>query len=265
MFQVPTYLCPGNHDGYVQCGQDGFKLWKKYFGPLYYSFDYGDYHFTSVNSYDWPKLGRFAISLAAFNWGGCIQEEQLKWIEEDLENNKAKLNFMNLHHNPLWDTKNESLIRKFNYRGREKLLSLIVEYDVDAVFAGHVHYDNITVQNNTIYITTTTVTSNHREDSYWGYRLIEIQNSQVESYNYKEPHYSIPSYKLNYTYIHSNIAIVENDLEKDITAYLKFILPIKSYNIENGDIILERQVEDFVEIYVAAEVEKESKITITLS
>lgn len=261
--QVPTYLIPGNHDGYIQCGQDGFKLWQKYFGPLYYSFDYGDHHFTCVNSYDWPKISRFGISFLVFNWGGCILEEQLEWIEEDLQNNNAELNFLCLHHNPIWDTEDESLLKN-GYKGREKLLSLIEYYDIDAVFAGHEHYDNITNQNDTIYITTTAASSNVGEDAYWGYRLIEIKNSQITSYNYKEPYYSIPSYRLNHTYEDKNVAVVENDLEMNLTAHLKFLLPLRNYRVENGEILLERESNDMVEIYVSADIEKESEETITL-
>jgi 3',5'-cyclic AMP phosphodiesterase CpdA len=239
MFQVPTYLIPGNHDGYLQCGQDGFKFWKKYFGPLYYSFDYGNHHFTCVNSYDWPKINRFGISFLVFNWGGSIQEEQIEWIKEDLKDNNAKLNFMCLHHNPIWDTEDQSLF-KSGYKGRQELLKIIEEYGIDAVFSGHEHYDNVTYKNDTIYITTTTASSDTREDSYWGYRIIEINNSQIVSYNYKEPHYSIPSYRLNYTYVDFNKAVVENDLEKNITAHLKFLLTLGNYSVENGDIFLER-------------------------
>jgi len=262
-FQVPTYLIPGNHDGYIQCGQDGFKLWQKYFGPLYYSFDYGDHHFTCVNSYDWPKICRFGISFLVFNWGGCIQEDQLEWIEKDLKNNNAELNFICLHHNPIWDTKDDSLLKN-EYKGREELLSLIEYYGIDAVFAGHEHYDNITNQNDTIYITTTTASSNVGEDAYWGYRLIEIKNSQITSYNYKEPYYSIPSYRLNHSYEDFNVAAVKNDLEMDLTAHLKFLLPLRNYRIENGEILLERESDDKVEIYVSANIKKESEETITL-
>jgi Icc-related predicted phosphoesterase len=263
MFQVPTYLCPGNHDGYIQTGQDGFKYWEKYFGPLSYSFNYGDHHFTSINSYDWPKISRFGISFIVFNWGGYIQKQQLEWIEKDLKDNNEKLNFIMLHHNPLWDTKNDSLLKN-GYEGRDELLSLINENNVDAVFAGHVHYDNVTIKNNTIFITTTTATSGTESDSYWGYRFIKVQDSQIESYNYKEPKYSIPSYRLNLTYIDPNIALVENDLEINITVHLKFILPNRNYNVENGEIIQIRESHDLVEIYVLTEIHKESEKTIIL-
>ena len=265
MFQVPTFLCPGNHDGYVQTGQDGFKLWQEYFGPLYYSFDYGDYHFTSVNSYDWPKFARFGISYLVFNWGGYLGEEQLGWIEEDLENCNAEMKFMLLHHNPLWDTKNDSLLKN-GYGGREELLSLIDKYCVDAVFAGHVHYDDVTVQNERLYVTTTTVSSSlSSEDAYWGYRLIDVQDGRINSYNYKEPKFSIPSYKLSCKFIDSYTAVVENDLEMDIKAHLTFLLPFGDYNVENGEILMQREKNDAVEIYIESEVQRESDVTITLS
>ena len=265
MFQVPTFLCPGNHDGYVQTGQDGFKFWQEYFGPLYYSFDYGEHHFTSVNSYDWPMLARFGISFLVFNWGGYIREEQIEWIEEDLENSNATMKFMLLHHNPIWDTRNDSLL-KIGYGRREELLSLIDEYRVDAVFAGHVHYDDITIHNDTLYVTTTTVSSSlSSEDAYWGYRLINIRDGEITSYNYKEPKFSIPSYKLSCKFTDSHTAVVTNDLEMDIKAHLTFVLPLGGYNVENGEILMQREKNDTVEIYVASEVEKESGVTITLS
>lgn len=77
-FDVPTFLCPGNHDGYFKPGQDGLEYWKIFFGPLYYSFNYGSYHFLSVNSYDWPPYSRRTILVAPLNWGGSIQQEQLR-------------------------------------------------------------------------------------------------------------------------------------------------------------------------------------------
>ena len=259
-FRVPTYLCPGNHDGYIQFGQDGFKFWEKFFGPLYYSFDYGGYHFTSINSYDWIKFDRLGFSYLVFNWGGHIREEQMRWIKEDLESNQAKLNFLMLHHNPLWDTKNDSLFRK-GYEGREELLSLIQNYGVDMVLDGHVHYDNITIENNTIFVTTTTCASNlGGEDAYWGYRLIGINNGTIGSYNHKEPKYSIPSYRLNYSYTKNDgsmdtvTATMENDLEMDITGLLRFYVPVGNYSVENGIILLERWNDEIKEIYVEANV-----------
>ena len=258
LFQVPTYLVPGNHDGYIQSGQDGFLFWQQYFGPLNYSFDYGDCHFISVNSYDWPPMSRIGFSYLVFNWGGYIQPEQMNWIERDLqEYEDAELTFMMLHHNPLWDTENDSLLHN-GYEGREELLTLIKTYGVDAVLAGHVHWDNITVENGIVYITTTCA-SDHPDDAYWGYRLIGVDNGTITSYNYREPYYSIPSYRLNVTFENEYRATIRNDLDMDVDAHVVFTLPAGDYTVNNGDVIMERTDGEHTELYVVSHVDKHTE------
>lgn len=266
-FQVPTFLSLGNHDGYNQMGQDGLVFWQYYFGPLYYSFNFGESHFISVNSYDMPKRLRTAISFIAFNWGGYIQSEQMQWIEDDLQNNMDKYQIsMMMHHNPIWDTTSESLFKNTPYEGREELLQLIDDYNVDMVFAGHVHYDDVTEQDDTLFITTNTIASSlDTEDGYWGYRMITIQNGAIESINYKEPKYCIPSYRLNQTIIDQYSFTIENDLQQDIPFFKEFIVPSDEYTVNHGDIIQIREKEGMAAIYVAGIIEQESMKTITLS
>ncbi len=57
---VPVFCVPGNHDSYCWDGHvlphdDGQEIWQDLFGPLYYSWDYGDMTFLAVNSMDWDK------------------------------------------------------------------------------------------------------------------------------------------------------------------------------------------------------------------
>ena len=264
-FDVPTYLCPGNHDGYRRLFEDGLEFWKIYFGPLYYSFDFGNYHYLSINSYDMSALSRFAFLFIPLNWGGSIQDEQLNWIEEDLASSSPDLTFMFMHHNPLWETKSDSLFRK-SYQNRENLLDLIDQYGVDMVLAGHVHFDNVTIINETTYVTTTTPSSSTSgNDSYWGYRLIKIEDGEIVSYNYKEPKFSIPSYNLTLSYISQDKAKIVNDLETDINALVKFKLPNDEYKVDNGEIVLTRENEESVEIYVEVLAEKQNTTIITVT
>ena len=267
LFDVPTFLCPGNHDGQIVFRKDGFDFWKKYFGPLNYSFNYGSYHFIAVNSYCWPSYQRTPMLFPTYNWGGYIDDEEIKWVEDDLKNNRnATLTFMFLHHNPIWETKDDSVFKfRSEYHNRKKLLSLIDKYGVDMVLSGHVHYDNVTIINGTIYITTTTTASDHGKNAYWGYRLINIKNGAIFSYNYKEPKYSIPSYHINFTFENSYTALVENDLIKNISVLIKFFVPSGSYKAENGRILMERKKGSMSEIYVLADVKRESKQKISLS
>jgi len=264
-FTVPTYLCPGNHDGYIQTFQDGFTFWENYFGPLYYSFDYEKTHFLSINSYDWPAKARLGFSYLVFNWGGSIQEDQINWIEQDLiDHAEADQICMMMHHNPLWDTTSNSLIGN-SYYNREKILNLIRSHNVDAVFDGHVHFDNITVDNDTLYVTTTTVSSSLDDDGYWGYRLIRVENSSITEYNYKEPKYSIPSYNINIINKERNSITIENKLVTPITIQYEFVLPLDDYTVNHGNIIQKREKNEMVAIYVSATIDAETRETIMLS
>jgi len=67
---VPVYCAAiGNHDGNnwdrrdgmggpegVLDHDDGIEIWEDLFGPAYFSWDYGDYHFLGVNTMDWPEI-----------------------------------------------------------------------------------------------------------------------------------------------------------------------------------------------------------------
>ncbi len=262
-FDVPIFLCHGNHDGYVQSGQDGFRLWKQYFGWLNYSFDYGEAHFVMANSYDWPYKSRVAISYAAINWGGYVSDEQLKWIENDLKKSNARLKVLALHHNPLWDTSNDSLLHN-PYYNRQNLLRIIWQNGVDAVLDGHVHYDDVEVVNNTLFITTTTVASSlSSSDAYWGYRLMGVRNWNIVSYNYKAPKFSIPSYHINYSTGKYN-ARIENSLDMDIKVQVSFHVENKSYSVENGEIVRERCRGDRKEIYIEATIPARTSLEIKI-
>ncbi len=80
---IPIYMVPGNHDGYCWDGHevshdDGLEIWQDLFGPIYYSWDYGDqdgeefpyqlkkreglgYHFLAINTMDWTKNDRNGV------------------------------------------------------------------------------------------------------------------------------------------------------------------------------------------------------------
>ncbi|MBK5093214.1 MAG: metallophosphoesterase [Actinobacteria bacterium] len=130
---VPVYIVMGNHDSYNE-GQEGaredwYDNWRKLYGPLYHSFDYGAYHFVASNSQDWsapqrelvdweelilqPKkykgelLGggdKSAEGITAARLDALDDSKytgQLAWIRDDLKaHQSSKMRVMVMHHDP---------------------------------------------------------------------------------------------------------------------------------------------------------------------
>jgi 3',5'-cyclic AMP phosphodiesterase CpdA len=267
-FDVPTFLIPGNHDGYIPffIFNDGLKLYKEYFGEYYYSFEYGDSHFTMLNSYDWPILRRTIL-----NAGGRMGNEQLRWLEGDLSNaQEAKLRFVCLHHNSLEKGKH-------GMRRTEPFFDLISEANVTMILAGHVHKDSKRVINDTIFLTTTscaTVLSYgydlsglgldlfHLTDyfilllpreepnpltynQYWGFRQVKVEDGKIESYAYDEEEKSIPTYRLSVNYSEDREkASIKSGLEIPLEVKVDLDTKDKDYKIIGGELLWEREINE---------------------
>lgn len=170
--RAPTYVAMGNHDGYVQSGEDGQAFWRAYFGPLHYSIDVGDgLHIASINTYDWSELDRFGVMYGVSAWGGQVRSDQLDWLRDDLTTWRADhpdgtlITFA--HHDPSW-VQDEApppfdrtrgipvaeqvgrgagtfLTTGQGWSGQHRLAlrDLLAEADVAYHFAGHIHKDRI--------------------------------------------------------------------------------------------------------------------------
>ncbi|MHB8893698.1 MAG: metallophosphoesterase family protein [Candidatus Geothermincolia bacterium] len=130
---VPVFMVMGNHDSYNEgnegAGEDWYVNWRKLFGPIYHSFDYGDNHFVATNSQDWSAKQRVLVDWfnvilqpgkykGEFLGGGekglagvsterlaKVDESaftgQLAWIRDDLKAHQgSKTRIMVMHHDP---------------------------------------------------------------------------------------------------------------------------------------------------------------------
>jgi 3',5'-cyclic AMP phosphodiesterase CpdA len=109
----------GNHDAVM----GGWKNFQKYFGALYYSFDYQDSHFIILNNAFRESFGK----------------EQFEWLKKDLAASRARHKFVFMHR-PTFDP--SEIYSNYIMSGREvtqELMLLFSRYKVDYVFAGHIH------------------------------------------------------------------------------------------------------------------------------
>lgn len=304
---VPVFMCPGNHDGYVQAECDGEMYFQRYFAPLRYSFDYGPVHFAAANTYDWPDMDRAGYCLIVSTWGGQIGAEQLAWLDGDLEENaESDMRIVFCHHSPddpsgwdeSWWTIHDNaeypypqlywrlifgLIKDQSWvgDGREEMLQVLENRDVDMLLAGHVHYDRIAEDifgpdTTDVVITTAGCFDLKAGSAYPGYRMIEIEDGEVTGTSYKD-YYSIPIYVNGYppadnlgeqtepAILHSfanpndgssttNILTVDNRLDMAVPVYVEFVMPAGTYQVSGGSLEQTSQRGGNVVVYVTSSV-----------
>ncbi|MBN2335824.1 metallophosphoesterase, partial [Candidatus Bathyarchaeota archaeon] len=133
----PLIYVPGNHDigdkdnptvpAYI-VNQGYIEEFHRYYGPTYRSLDHKGVHLVMIDS-------------PALNSGLSEEEEQRKWLEEDLEANKGRRTMVFSHYPPYLHKPGEpSNYDNIDMPARRWLLGLLEQYNVEAFFAGHVHH-----------------------------------------------------------------------------------------------------------------------------
>ena len=100
--QAPLFPIPGDHDVFTGTGDPkdrrAEELYKKYFGPLYYSFDYRDAHFICLYTDE------------ALQSAPHFSQTQLQWLQDDLAHSKARNIFVFMH-KPAWESRRRDGMR----------------------------------------------------------------------------------------------------------------------------------------------------------
>ena len=132
----PLYVIPGNHDvgdKHITWGPAGkvtdkfLTAWTKHFGDHYFKVFHQDIAFVGINA---QLIGS----------GLKMESEQKQWLELTLKELSGKRVYIFTHYPPFLVSVDEhehydNLAKK----GRKWLLGLIDQYQVEALFAGHVH------------------------------------------------------------------------------------------------------------------------------
>lgn len=117
--RVKIYQVMGNHDAV----RGGYKLFQKYFGPAYYSFDRENAHFIILDN--------------AFK--GDFNQTQYNWLVADLQKNQGKPIFV-FFHKPVFDpTELYSDYIMSERKTAEELRELFRKCRVRYVITGHIH------------------------------------------------------------------------------------------------------------------------------
>jgi 3',5'-cyclic AMP phosphodiesterase CpdA len=130
--KMKVYQVPGNHD----LAGNGYRYFRKYFGPYHYSFDHKNAHFVVLNN-------AFKDSFGA---------RQFAWLKQDLAETD-KENIFVFMHRPIFDP--SEIFEGYVMSGRavvKELLALFKRAGVDYVFAGHIHCYAKVKRNGIVYI-----------------------------------------------------------------------------------------------------------------
>ncbi|MGI8598744.1 MAG: metallophosphoesterase, partial [Chitinophagaceae bacterium] len=96
----------------------------------FYSYDYGNVHFVSLDSY-----GMESGSTRLYDTTGA----QVTWLKKDLAANKQKWTVVYFHHPPYTKGSHDSDIETELIRLRQNLVKILERYNVDLVLNGHSH------------------------------------------------------------------------------------------------------------------------------
>lgn len=166
---VPMFVAPGNHDGYVSNGQDGYAYWRAYIGPLYtLAPSVPRTHVLVLNTYDWSEMDRIGVSYGVSAWGGQVRDAQMAWVTGalgSLRNASGSSRVIAvMHHSPSWRQDPwepmaegipvaeqvergartyASTDQGWIGKGRLELRDLLRAHRVEVAFAGHTHHDRV--------------------------------------------------------------------------------------------------------------------------
>ena len=138
---VSWHLTAGDHDvsppGWQAASSDRSReaLFQELYGARepafrerpWYSFDVKGFHFVALYSHQVLRVDP--------RWGDIflarIQDDQLAWLQRDLESHRRARGVVVFLHQPLW----------YHWSGWKRVHDLLRRYRMAAVVAGHFHYD----------------------------------------------------------------------------------------------------------------------------
>lgn len=192
---MPLHHAIGNHDVFGVFARSGVapsdpaygkKMYQDRIGQTYYSFDYKGYHFVVLDSIQ-PTADRL--------WEARVDEDQLRWLRDDLKGLQHGTPVIAVCHCPLVTafatyayTQIVGADRKYNtmtVANAADVLGVFENANVLAVLQGHTHVNEVVSYKNTQYITSGAVCGNWwhgpRLGTPEGFTIVSLRQGSITS------------------------------------------------------------------------------------
>ncbi len=131
---VPCHNVAGNHDRNYDAKDDVHSLetFAYFFGPPYYSFNYGKVHFIILDDVE------HFIENGEAKYRGNLDDQQLLWLQNDLQLTDPEYLVVFMMHIPLYWLEDEDKF-ELNINNGDRLLNILKDRKYLLGLAGHTH------------------------------------------------------------------------------------------------------------------------------
>ena len=169
---IPLYFVSGNHDVGEAPTADSLALYRERFGADNYSFEHGGCHFAVINS----SLA-YDPSNAPGEWRRVKQ-----FLTDDLSaaRRRGAAHLILFTHHPLFE-KSASEVGDgwcVPAERRDELLAILRDYGAAAVFAGHMHRNEVAEDGGLLMVTTSAVGYPLGKDPS-GFRVVRVREDAI--------------------------------------------------------------------------------------
>jgi 3',5'-cyclic AMP phosphodiesterase CpdA len=161
----PVYVIPGNHDVPVLQANEQSIAFADF--PAYYQkFGYDNPEQIYYSQQVLPGVRIIGLNSNSFddqgNQIGRLDNQQLQWLEAELEKNGDELVLVMIHHNVVEHLPNQSrhpMANRYMLENAPELLAVLNRYGVKLVFTGHLHVQDVACADGVYDITTGSLVS----------------------------------------------------------------------------------------------------------
>ena len=190
----PVFVVPGNHDVIQPMGDDR-AIGLHDFPDYYQAFGYGESGQLYYTRPLMPGVRLIGLNSNQFNAEGkqigCLDEQQLQWLERVLTKYQDELVLVMVHHNIIEHLPGQThhpLGRRYMLSNAPDLLALLQSAGVNLIFTGHLHVQDIVWQEGIYEITTGSLVSYphpyrilHYRTGSQGQAWLQVESGRVES------------------------------------------------------------------------------------